>query len=291
MKRALAFLVNNTFYYETMLRNMPKQSKGIKFLIVNEIRIGDKTEEIKRISKKYGIDAEVYGSREVTEICCKFLKLTPSGKAFIRSYTMGMNILFQFFVLRFLSYDKVFFMDDDVVLNADMGPIMDKFEYAFMKLYFSYDFTDKEDESNYDSEFKRVARVKNNKEWKAIHISGGQRIYSWDLSFLELYRNMLEWFYNNEAFSEAWENGKAGIRGYKQKCFYLDQNFENCLIRRAKIGNDELKPYVNILLSAKNLPRDLKQMFRKPITHYTVGHGPTSKEDFIHKMQEEGALK
>lgn len=61
-KYIVCVLVNNMVYFESMLKNMPKQSDKILFVFVNEQRLLDRTDKIADIANKYISNFKVIGS-------------------------------------------------------------------------------------------------------------------------------------------------------------------------------------------------------------------------------------
>lgn len=281
MRYALAILANNLVYFEAMMRNMPKQNKNIDILVVNEIGIGDKREQLKQIADECGVEVQMFSSRIVTKACAADLTLSEDGKKFIVSYAMGMNILFQYYAMEHLGYDKVLFLDDDVLINKDLMPIFEKHDFAFFKALIGYRIG----KTAYD---KRLVELYGDCAaiWDKNHINSGQRLYS--KRIVPKYRRMLEVFFNDEHFYAAWFLNSIGEKYYKQKSFFLDENFENCLAKKTKVLNNDMKEYTRLVFNL-SLPKNLNLLRDREILHYACSKN--AKIKFIEIMREAGVIK
>jgi hypothetical protein len=266
-----------------MLKNMPEQTNS-DLVIINESRIGDLVPDIRRCLEKHNKKALVFGSAKVNDYILHTLNLTDAGKSFVESYTMGMNVNTQYFLLSHPKgiYDKILFLDDDVIINKDLDTIFKNYKYAFAKMLLGYKILN----SEYD---KALLNYYGSglAAWRSRHINSGQRLYHKEV--VPVYKWMLELFYNEKEFQEAWFKNRDGIKGFKTKSFFIDQNFENCVVFNAKILNNDLNKHVRILNTSK-YPKDLSLLLDRELTHYAVGP-KEAKVQFIKMMKEAGLIK
>ena len=105
-KYIVCVLVNNMVYFESMLKNMPKQNDKILFVFANEQRLLDMTDKITNIANKYISNFKVIGSEKVNNFCLKNLNLSEQGRHFLNVYKMGMNILPQYYLFTKTNCEK-----------------------------------------------------------------------------------------------------------------------------------------------------------------------------------------
>lgn len=282
MKNAIVILANNMIFLNTLLKNMPKQTNS-DLVIINESRVFPLAEDIRRCLDKYDLKARIFDADQINGYVVKQLNLTEDGKEFSKNYTMGMNIEAQYYLLTHPKspYEKILYFDDDVLINADLCNIFKNYKFGFAKNMLGYTFTK-------DLYAQRLAEIygAGPVAWKQNHINSGQRLYHREIE--PIYKWILELFYNEPLFKQAWENYKAGISGYKMKGFFIDQNFENCVGFRGKILNSNLNQHVRILNGMK-LPKDLGILRNKELTHYAVG-SKESKMQLLKMLKEGGHI-
>ena len=104
MKNAISVLANNLDYFRLMCNNFPDDISDYAVVVFTETRIGDKTEELKQILRESKADKfKVIPSDMVID---KF-KADVIDNAFVDEYTMGMNILMLWYLLRYSKFEKI----------------------------------------------------------------------------------------------------------------------------------------------------------------------------------------
>ena len=105
---AVCILANNMDFFKHQVENYLPECD---ILVCNETRIGNKIDEIKTLMPK----AIIIDSQDVVK---EFSKICDTP--FLHSYTMGMNILLQWYVFKHYNYDKVLFTEEDVLFTPDI---------------------------------------------------------------------------------------------------------------------------------------------------------------------------
>ena len=284
MKYAVVVLVNDMVFFNTMLKNMPEQTNS-DLIVVNETRIGDLESDIKRCLRKNKKEALVLTAGKINNYICDALNLSSGARSFVASYTMGMNINTQYYILSHSTspYERILFIDDDVLINKDLGAIIEKYDYAFYKNRLGYKIGGN---SSYDKQLLEFYGG-DLETWRRNHFNSGHRIYS--KGIVSHYKKALELFYDESEFQFAWAQYVAGVRGFKTKAFFLDMNFENCVAHRAGVINNKLGQNVRIL-NGPHYPKNLSILLDRELLHYAVG-GRGVKMQFLRMMKKEGLLK
>jgi hypothetical protein len=282
---AIVVLVNNIEFFETMLRNMPEQTDS-ELVIITETRVGDILGKIRKLLQRYKIEGRVFTSEQINKYMLKALEFTESGKIYLEQYTMGMNINVQYFLLTHpqSKYEKVLYLDDDVIINKDLSDLFKREEYASLKYLLSAGVKCENDERHI--KWRKFAGCEF-QAWLHGYINSGQRLYSRSQSFLKLYKLMLERFYNSEYFYGQWSHWKETGKN-KYYAFFQDQNFETSVTMRYGVNNDNMKKYCRLILSIKNPYKDLTRYVDKHLTHYACGQ---YKRDFLELLRCNKVIK
>lgn len=238
MKNAIVILANNIELLKAQIDNLPKLN--CDYIICNETRIGNKINEIKNIAPF----AIIIDSIDVIN---KFSKLYSSD--FLNDYTMGMNILLQWYIFKFFNYDKVLFTEEDVIFTDNINNIFNEDKCLFYtwgisastKPYNELKNRDKAYVDAWDKMFNIHFTNDNYLDiWKKYHLASGQRYYVRDKFDLKLYEQKLIEFYSNEVFHECWVNRRT------HRSYYIDERFEGFFVYSTGIINNEIKPYTYI---------------------------------------------
>lgn len=207
-KYIVCVLVNNMVYFESMLKNMPKQSDKILFVFVNEQRLLDRTDKIADIANKYISNFKVIGSEKVNDFCLKNLKLSEQGQHFLNAYKMGMNILPQYYLFKKTNCKKILFLDDDILITSDLINIFENINCCSFVRDGMTGFSVKKDKQGnkiyYSNDVQsELINLWNNKisipqdilsKYVDNYFNSGTRIYVMNNSLLESYKNLLEKF-------------------------------------------------------------------------------------------------
>jgi len=275
----IGILANNLIFYEKMLENMPKQDNSLEFIIVNETRLEDKRKEIQKLNKKYRFNAEIIGADEIIENVKADIITNNIGEKFINEYTMGLNILTQYYIFKNRMANKLLFLDDDIIIKKDLIDIF-KHDFAFYKLMLGY----VPNNTKYD---KQIIRYYGGliETWGREHINSGQRLYHKKIK--NKYLKMLKLYLNSEIiYAEWWKHDNMPMK-FNKRGFFTDQNFENCLVNRTKTTNNNLEKYCRVLWTLK-MANDLKRIKDKHIIHYACK--PKTKLEMLKKLKKGGAI-
>ena len=289
-KYIVCVLVNNMVYFETMLRNMPKQNDKILFVFVNEQRLLDMTDKITNIANKYISNFKVIGSEKANNFCLKNLNLSEQGRHFLNVYKMGMNILPQYYLFTKTNCEKMLFLDDDILITSDLINIFENINCCSFVRDGMTGFLVKKDKkgnkiyysNDAQSELINLWNNKNPipqdilKKYVDNYFNSGTRIYVMNNSLLESYKNLLEKFFENKLLCFYFENW-CNFNTDKTKGFFQDQNFENSFVCENDLYNFELSKYVRKVSSLKQIPKNPKLLLNKSIVHYNIGSQEKNK--------------
>lgn len=288
MKYCVIILVHNILYFETMLRNMPKQNDNIIFIICNDERVVDLKKEIieKFVKYKNKANFKFLPVSKTIEFIKQKLKLNKIGKEFIEMYNMGGNINPIFYLKD--KFEKYLILDDDVLIFKDLIDIFECEESN--KNMFCRNFLssgrgrENDDDMKMWLDFSKV----NFETYLTNNINGGQKLYVNDS--LEIYGKMLEEFYNNEWFLNNWKRWKIEGKN-KGKAFFMDQYFDNAFawrIDQNKKENNTLSKYCFVLYSMKSLLKHKEKYLNNYVIHYCCGK---NKFEFVKELQKAGLVK
>lgn len=251
MKKAIVILANDLDLLKAQVDNLPELD--CDYIICNETRIGNKLKEIQSIAPKNTI---LIDSADVIK---EFIKIQDTP--FLHEYTMGMNILLQWYVFKILKYDKVLFTEEDVILNEKINRIFEEDKCLFYTWVISAQTKAYNELSgknaDYVHELDKVFEIGFNSDnyldlWKKTHLASGQRYYVKDKFNLNIYEEKLKDFYRSEVFRECW-NGRRTHRS-----FYMDERFEGFFAYSTGILNHGMKPYTYIEI-AKPEKKDISK--------------------------------
>lgn len=289
-KYIVCVLVNNMVYFESMLKNMSKQSDKILFVFVNEQRLLDRINKITDIANKYISNFKVIGSEKVNDFCLKNLKLSEQGQHYLNVYKMGMNILPQYYLFKKTNCKKILFLDDDVLITSDLINIFENINCCSFVRDGMTGFSVKKDKKGnkiyYSNDVQsELINLWNNKNpipqdilsrYVDNYFNSGTRIYVMNNSLLESYKNLLEKFFENKLLCFYFENW-CKFNTDKTKGFFQDQNFENSFVCENDLYNFELGKYVRKISSLKQMPKNPKLLLNKSIVHYNIGSPEKNK--------------
>lgn len=243
-KKAICILCNNLDYLQAFVNNYNQKDEDL--IIVNETRVGNKIEGIRRITKDNNVI--ILDSKEIV---LQFKK-TVSDNVFVDEYTMGMNILAQWYVFRNYDYEKVLFLDDDVLINDKIDELFEFDKSLFYKFRLSaggkvYN----ENGPKYKLLIKAFGDIfdldineENYQEvWIGNHLANGQRMYTKNDYDFQYYEQTLKKFYENEILRALWNNRTL------HTSYHLDEWFETMFAYKTGIINDELKTRTYIEMS------------------------------------------
>lgn len=239
MKKAICMLCNNTTYLQAFINNFQYKNKNdFDLILINETRIGNKIDEIKKICNGINNVLIIDGNCIIE----KFKKEIIDHK-FVNEYTMGLNILQNWYIFKYYNYEKVIVIDDDVLVNN-----LDKI-FAYEKSLF-YLFRLSAGSKTYQSNSKQYRllikgmsqifdlEIKSDNYtelWTNNHINAGERLYIKKYFNLEKYEEYLKRFYDNEYIRYLWHIRK------KPGSFFLDEWFESFFAYKTGIINDLMK--------------------------------------------------
>lgn len=288
----ICVLVNNIEWFKIMLDNMPEEvNDSIKnnkcaFVIFNEQRIGDKVKEIKSIlenNKDKLIKAKVIGSNLVIN---KFIEKTGCDTSFLRNYTMGMNILMQWFIFTYLkNANEILSLDDDIILQNDICNIFEglsKFKIDKLRTanYAKLNNQSKEMVKQLQDLFNDECDIK--KFYKS-YVNGGHFILCKNDIDIKNYEDALIRFFNNDFLESLWNKRR------KYTSYQFDEKFITALaIHNNNENNLMNKDVCMFCLKNKNI-KDItimNQLKSKKVIHVCNNSGKVLLYDRIKMMKE-----
>lgn len=267
MKNAISILANNLNYFRLMCNNFPDDISDYAVVVFTETRIGDKTEELKKILRESKADKfKVIPSDMVID---KF-KADIIDNAFVDEYTMGMNILMLWYLLRYSKFEKILLLDDDVIIGNGLGELFATKHSLFMPFRLSAGPSDMDKLSQngkklFQEWFDIFGEEFNQENYKSLYIdrymNSGQRLIVRDDISLEYYQTMLHRFFDSKIFHEFWDNRRSHVS------FFFDERFE--VFTFNKLYNNGMKPFSFLLVSKfeKITENDLKRISKATIFH------------------------
>lgn len=286
MKNAICVLANDMILFANMINNLP--DIDVDLIVINETRIGNKINEIKEITKNIKscivIDSDIIINKFKNDVInCNF----------VDTYTMGMNILMQWYIFKYYDYDKVLFLDDDIVLTKNINNVFELNNSSFYIFTLSvgapqYNMNTKKMKlciDTFNDLFDLNINDENYREkWIYTHVNGGQRLYCKSDFNLDLYTYYLKLFYTNKNIEYLWN-----IRT-NHASFYLDERFEGFVAYKSNIINNNL----NVLTQLEfNNPDKINfekynALDKKAIWHIVAR---TKKLQWINNLKEVNKLK
>lgn len=290
MKNAICILCNNTDYLKAFIDNFQyKNNKEIDLILINEVRIGNKIDKIKEICN--GISNIIVINGNV--IIDKFKKEISNHK-FVDEYTMGLNILQQWYVFKYMNYNKVLVLDDDVIINN----IDNILNYDISLFYLFRLSAGGKTYSENSKPYKMLIRAMDNifelginegnytTIWTNNHINAGERLYVRKDFKLDEYEKYLKRFYENQYIRYLWSIRK------KPGSFYLDEWFESFYAYKTKIINDILRVNKLAYIEISNNERiDFTKY--TAVKKYSIWHNATCshKLNWLNSLKENKLIK
>lgn len=289
MKKAICMLCNNTTYLKAFIDNFQYKNSNIDLILINETRIGNKIDEIKEICS--GItNVRIIDGNDVIEL---FKKQITNHK-FVDEYTMGLNILQNWYVFKYMDYDKVIVIDDDVIIN-NVDPI---FEYDKSLFYLFRLSAGAKTYSQNSADYKKLIRgfsdifdltineTNYSELWTNNHINAGERMYLRSEFDLNKYEEYLKRFYENQYIRYLWN-----IRR-KPGSYYLDEWFESFFAYKTNIINDIMRTEKLAYIEISNNDKIDFNKYTKA-KDYPIWHNATCshKKDWLVLLKENNIIK
>ncbi len=293
MKNAIMVLANNMYFFELLVKNLPKTDlKDIQFIAINETRIGDKTDEIQKIYDKYNISERVKKASILTsrKIVDKFKK-DVIDNSFVEEYCMSTKNLAHWYGIKYLKLDKMFVSDEDVIFRDGFSKVFESDHNMFMHIRLSAGPSHVSDLSDnakrYYREFCKIFGYKltesfwTNKYLKNYESAGNKLIVAAEEDIAD-YEKMMKAFYESEVLYEFWTNRRV------HTSWGLDEKFETFyFINRS---NKELRKYVHLILSA---PEKFAPNYHNTLKKYAYLHNATRgrKPEVYEYMIKNGVIE
>lgn len=291
MKNAICILANNMDYFRLFIQNYPKELETNDFIliVINEIRIGDKTKEIKEILVKYNIsNYKIFTSRKIVNL----FKKEVLDNNFVENYTMSMNILSLWFIKKHSKLiQKVLLLDDDIILRPGIAFLFKTNHHLFKSNRLSAGMADFESQSanakNIFNEWFKIFNVKFSQEWwkeKYLkrYANSGQRLIVLERIDINLYENKLINFFKSDLFYSAWMSRNT------HTSWYFDERFETFFFFDDL--NNDLNTSTFLILSRREklTNASIKKMLRSSIIHNATN---SHKKNVYNFMIENGIIK
>lgn len=248
-KNTIVILSNNYDLLQAQIDNLPSNDlfnqHNCDYIICIESRIGTDVDVIKSIVKDRA--AFIIDSADVVAAFANNIHKSD----FLYEYTMGMNILLQWYMFTYYSYDKVLFTEDDVILTNNVFNIFTNLNkcafYIWKTLVVPSDHYARATKKTvqYYDEFSRIFNLHINKDnfgtiWNSTHLSSGQRLYVRDTFDMQYYIHCLIEFFDSTIFRQKYASRKTHRYGY------LDERFEGFYAYSSGILNNDMKPYTSL---------------------------------------------
>lgn len=286
---AIVVLANNMKFFKLMAQNFPSDINDYLLIVVNEQRIGDKTEQIEEIlQESICNNYKIFGS----ELILKKFKEEVIDNAFVDSYTMSMNILSLWFVYRFNKrIEKVLLLDDDVILRDGLADLFrnnkNVFKYNRLSAGMSDFFAQSLNAQEILFEWFKIFDIDFTLEWwQGVYLkkyaNSGQRLIVKTMFDLQEYEKKLKQFFESEIFEFAWNERR------RHTSWYFDERFETFFFMETL--NDDMKKYAVLVLSR---PEKLKENYYRRLKETTIIHNATNshKKDLYNEMIERGIIR
>ena len=267
---AICVLANNMYFLERFLANYHKPP-SISLILVNEDRIGDKTQEIEKLCGKYKVEATIV---KATKVIKAFAKHVTDTK-FLHEYTMGMNILMQWYVFRkWKEVTKLLSLDDDTLVNPGIVELFEELDcVAFKRFRLSAGPVWEKANENVKSYLEQWCKLYDrefNKLWYDGYIgsykNSGQIFFTMEGFELPNYEASLKRFFESEYMAEKWKGRRT------HTSYFFDEIF---MCMQFPGYNDKLKGKAMIITA--NLDRhpevieaNYRNMSKYPIVHFVV---------------------
>lgn len=285
---AICLLVNNLDYIQAFIRNLPTNIDKYDLVLINETRIGNKIKSISKITEDVN-NVIILDSQDIV----KDFKENVLDNIFVDVYTMGMNILAQWYLFKNYQYNKVLFLDDDVLINEKIDDLFNNDKCMFYKFALSCG-----GKTYYDNNTKYRVLIKTfgdiynldinentyREIWKANHLANGQRLYYKPDFDIDKYTNDLSKFFSSEILKSFWTSRTM------HTSYHLDEWFESLFAYTAGIINDDLKKYTYIEMS-DNKKVDISKYNK--INKCAIWHNATAshKTDWLVELKRNEIIK
>lgn len=215
---AVLVLANNMDWFKLMVANFPTSINDFKLIVVNEVRIGDKTEEIERILKRSIVqNYEVILSSTINQ---KF-KEDVINNEFVNDYTMSMNILSLWYVYKYMpKVEKILLLDDDVIIREGFEKIFESEKHAFYHNRLSAGIVEFDKYSGNAKaifeEWFRIFDIKFSLDWwqneyLKKYANSGQRLMVMNKLDIVSYEHYLNEFFKSEIFYTCLDEQKNSL--------------------------------------------------------------------------------
>ena len=272
MDNVICILSTNMRFLDTMLKNM-ENPELYYFVVINEVRCGDKREQIRNLLEKYEVKQyEIHSSLDLCKKYVSQLELSYNGLQFFKSHKYGAQLLMLPFVLE--KHKKVLFIDDDVLLLKGFENLFKIEGISFSKGWGSSALnTTLEKHMQYNRKMNQLAG--SFEEFDKHYLYCGNMLWDSEDMDLGLYLKMLRYFYNCEAFQKAWFTWMNG--GPKNRGFMLTMYFIVAYCARHFKGEIdwELGRYITYNVYEGKSKKSKVTKPCKPILHYYVRNKET----------------
>ena len=261
----ICVLANNMSFVEAMVANLPNDFTNYTLVTVNESRIGDKTREIREILDLFNVkDSLVIDSKDIV----KQLKREVIDTTFVDEYTMGMNILMLWYVMKqFKGVERILLTDDDVIFFKGLATVFENDKNMFTSFRLSagpvYELAS-DNRKQYMREWAELFGYTFSKEWYDEYIrcykASGQRYIVRSQFDLDFYEESLKKFFMCEKFLERWRKRRT------HTSWFFDEVFE-CMV--FPYFNNGMNKYTNVIVSKpeKIDESSYARMSNRPIMH------------------------
>lgn len=259
----IIILANDVIQLKAQIENLPELK--CKYTIVNESRIGNKVDEMKRLAEDLNIPAEIVDGQIIVD---KFKKEVIDNN-FVDSYHMGLNLLLPWY------YKEGLFTEEDVILSEGIEDVFNLPNSAFVTSTLSYNSS-----NVVRPELEKIFMPFSDEEWKYTHTMSGQRLYK-DFDF-DLYEKRLYDFYNSEFLRDFWSKKRS------HRSSFLDERFESCFLYESGILNNDLSKYTQIEVSRPERVDFSKYKIKKPLWHNATS---SHKLKWLKALREHNIIK
>ena len=293
VKYCVCILCNNLQFLKAMMYNMPRQNEEIVFVIGNDTRVVDLENDIKEFfknAKRLNLNNKVIviTDKKVNKFCEDTLDMNESGNEYLYEYTMGMNINLQYYLMfnEKADFEKILFLDDDVLINRNLMDIFKKDDFLFARENLVGGASCKG--SKWNDIWVELSGAQDADEFYDGYINSGVRMYINEEKYREVYKGLLKQFFENKRLRK-WFNAWKKTGKNKGLAFFQDQEFENSFALKIGKRNRGMEMFCNTLHSFKEESRNVNLFYytRKHITHYVCG---SWKKEFLRLLDREGVI-
>lgn len=128
IKNAIAMLANNITFIKYMIGNIDEEAyKDVLFVLFNDTRIGDKTEELEEIMNQTNLKYKIFTDDFIID---KYLESVPQSKKvskLVKDYALSLKFISVWFIFKFNKHiDRVVLSDDDCIYKAEFVNIFNE---------------------------------------------------------------------------------------------------------------------------------------------------------------------